>query len=92
MFGKCVPIDHERDVEKSKGCRYMMTRIKLKTKNMGIKFKDLALVSGISYTYTVQILSGKKRPSIEVAQKLADAFNKLVEKEEVYAKDFNPKS
>jgi len=70
----------------------MMTRIKLKTKNMGVKFKDLALVSGISYTYTVQILSGKKRPSLEVAQKLANAFNKLVEKEEVYAKDFNPKS
>ena len=70
----------------------MMTRIKLKTKNMGVKFKDLALVSGISYIYTVQILSGKKRPSLEVAQKLANAFNKLVEKEEVYAKDFNPKS
>tara|TARA_Y100001937_G_scaffold116198_1_gene167864 strand:- start:179 stop:391 length:213 start_codon:yes stop_codon:yes gene_type:complete len=70
----------------------MMTRIKLKAKNMDVKFKDLAEVAGVSYTYTVQILAGKRRPSVEVAQKLADAFNRLVKKEEVQAKDFNPKS
>lgn len=70
----------------------MMTRIKLKAKNMNVKFKDLAELAGISYTYTVQILAGKRRPSVEVAKKLAVAFNDIVGKEVVFAKDFNPKS
>lgn len=70
----------------------MMTRIKLKAKNMNVKFKELADLAGISYTYTVQILAGKRRPSVEVAKKLAVAFNEIVGKEEVFAKDFNPKS
>lgn len=69
----------------------MITRMKLKAKQMGIKFNKLAKESGVSYTYTVQILSGKRRPSLEVAEKLAKGFNSLVEEEMVFAKDFNPK-
>lgn len=69
----------------------MITRMKLKAKQMGIKFNKLAKESGVSYTYTVQILSGKRRPSLEVAEKLAKGFNSLVEEEVVFAKDFNPK-
>ncbi|MGB9812902.1 MAG: helix-turn-helix domain-containing protein [Thermovenabulum sp.] len=54
-------------------------------KNRKISLKELAEKTGLSVSYLSEIETGKKQPSLEVIQKLADALN--VSKEAFFQKD-----
>ncbi|MGB9976666.1 helix-turn-helix domain-containing protein [Thermovenabulum sp.] len=48
-------------------------------KNRKLSLKELAEKTGLSVSYLSEIETGKKKPSLEVVQKLADALNVSVE-------------
>ena len=54
----------------------MVTKIKIKRIEMGIKQKDLAESAGITPQYMMYLENGKaKNPSIDIMKKIADALN-----------------